>query len=138
MSLNKAILIGFVGKEPEVRAFDNGAKIATFSLATSDRGYTLANGTVVPERTEWHNIVARGNTVDFIEKWVKKGSFVYIEGKIRTRDYETKDGVRKYVTEIYTERVEFFSSGKKDEKGSEKPQNEPPSESGGSANDLPF
>ena len=88
MSLNKVILIGNVGKDPDVRYFDSGAAVANFPLATSERGYTLANGTVVPERTEWHNIVVRRDLVPFVEKWVRKGSGVYVEGKIRTRNYD--------------------------------------------------
>lgn len=111
MSLNKVILIGFVGKDPEVRYFDAGSAIANFPMATSERGYTLANGTVVPERTEWHNIVVRREQVAFVEKWVKKGSLVHVEGKIRTRNYEDQSGVRRYVTEIYAERVDFFNTG---------------------------
>lgn len=117
MSLNKVILIGNVGKDPEIRYFDSGAAVANFPMATSDRGYTLANGTVVPERTEWHNIVVRRDLVAFVEKWVKKGSGVYVEGKIRTRDYDDKNGVKRYITEIYADRVEFYSSGAKREDG---------------------
>lgn len=116
MSLNKVILIGNVGKDPEVKYFDNGNAIANLTVATNERGYTLANGTVVPERTEWHNIVVRKEQSQFVEKYVKKGSSVYVEGKIRTRDYE-KDGIKRYVTEIYADRIEFFNSGRKPEGG---------------------
>ena len=74
MSLNKVLLIGNVGKDPDVRYFDSGAGVVSFPLATSERGYTLSNGTVIPERTEWHNIVVRrSDLVTFVEKWVKKG-----------------------------------------------------------------
>lgn len=111
MSLNKVILIGNVGKDPDVRYFDSGAAVANFPLATSERGYTLANGTVVPERTEWHNVVVRRDLVPFVEKWVKKGSGVYVEGKIRTRSYDDQAGVKRYVTEIHADRVEFYSTG---------------------------
>lgn len=111
MSLNKVILIGNVGKDPDVRYFDSGAAVANFPLATSERGYTLANGTVVPERTEWHNIVVRRDLVPFVEKWVKKGSGVYVEGKIRTRSYDDQSGVKRYVTEIHADRIEFYSTG---------------------------
>lgn len=111
MSLNKVILIGNVGKDPDVRYFDSGAAVANFPLATSERGYTLANGTVVPERTEWHNIVVRRDQVAFVEKWVKKGSGVYVEGKIRTRTYDDQSGVKRYVTEIHADRVEFYNTG---------------------------
>lgn len=111
MSLNKVILIGNVGKDPDVRYFDSGAAVANFPLATSERGYTLANGTVVPERTEWHNVVVRRDLVSFVEKWVKKGSGLYVEGKIRTRSYDDQTGVKRYVTEIHADRVEFYSTG---------------------------
>lgn len=111
MSLNKVILIGNVGRDPEVRYFDSGAAVANFPLATSERGYTLANGTVVPERTEWHNVVVRRDLVPFVEKWVKKGSGLYVEGKIRTRNYDDQSGIKRYVTEIHADRVEFYSTG---------------------------
>ncbi|MDR1879858.1 MAG: single-stranded DNA-binding protein [Tannerellaceae bacterium] len=115
MSLNKVILIGNVGKDPDVRYYDNGGAYANFPLATSDRGYTLANGTVVPERTEWHNVVVRREQVAFVEKWVRKGSGVYVEGKIRTRTYDDQNGIKRYVTEIYADRIDFFSFGKREE-----------------------
>lgn len=111
MSLNKVILIGFVGKDPDVRYFDSGAAVANFPLATSERGYTLANGTVVPERTEWHNIVVRRDQVAFVEKWVRKGSGLYVEGKIRTRSYDDPSGAKRYITEIHADRVEFYNTG---------------------------
>jgi single-strand DNA-binding protein len=111
MSLNKVLLIGYVGKDPDVRYFDSGAAVANFPLATTERGYTLANGTVVPERTEWHNIVVRRDLVPFVEKWVKKGSSLFVEGKIRTRNYDDQSGIKRYVTEIYADRLEFFNMG---------------------------
>ena len=112
MSLNKVILIGNVGKDPDVRYFDSGSAVANFPLATSERGYTLSNGTAVPERTEWHNVVVRrSDLVSFVEKWVKKGSGLYVEGKIRTRNYDDPNGIKRYVTEIHADRVEFYSTG---------------------------
>jgi len=113
MSLNKVILIGNVGKDPTVKYFDNERAVANFTVATSERGYTLANGTAVPERTEWHNIVVSRDRVQFVEKWVKKGSLVYVEGKIRTRNYDDASGVKRYITEIFADRVEFYSLGTK-------------------------
>lgn len=110
---NKVILIGRVGKDADVKTFENGDKVANFSLATSQRGYKRADGTEVPERTEWHNITVRGkNAVDFTEKWVKKGSGVKIEGEIRYRKYD-KDGETRYITDIFTNDVQFFSFGSK-------------------------
>lgn len=112
MSLNKAILIGNVGRDPDIKYFDNGNSQANFTLATNERGYTLANGTQIPERTDWHNIVIRRDQVPFVEKYVKKGSSVMVEGKIRYRDYE-KDGIKRYVTEIIADKIEFFNSGRR-------------------------
>ena len=108
MSLNKVILIGNVGKDPDVRYFDSGNAIANFTLATSERAYKLPNGTEVPERTEWHFIVATRERAQFVEKHVKKGSLLYVEGKIRSRDYE-KDNIKRYVTEIFADRIEFYN-----------------------------
>ncbi|MDR1680094.1 MAG: single-stranded DNA-binding protein [Prevotellaceae bacterium] len=114
MSLNKVILIGNVGRDPEVKYFDNGNSIANFTIATNERGYRLQNGTEVPERTDWHNIVARRDQVPFVEKYVRKGSSVLIEGKLRYRDYE-KDGIRRFITEIIADKVEFYGSARRSE-----------------------
>lgn len=111
MSLNKVLLIGNVGKDPDVRYFDSGSAVANFPLATAERGYTLANGTVIPERTDWHNIVVRRDQVPFVEKYVKKGSLVYVEGKLRTRSYDDASGAKRYVTEVHADRVEFYYTG---------------------------
>ncbi len=109
MSVNKVILIGNVGKDPEVRYLDSGVAVATFPLATSDRAYTLANGTQVPERTEWHNIVLWRGLAETAEKYVHKGDRLYIEGKIRTRSYDDQAGVKRYVTEIFADSMEMLS-----------------------------
>ena len=119
MSLNKVILIGNVGKDPTVKYFDSGNAVANFTVATSERGYTLSNGTEVPERTEWHNIVANRDRAQFVEKYVKKGSSVYVEGKIRTRNYDDQSGAKRYITEIYADRIEFYSTGRKPETAEE-------------------
>ena len=117
MSLNRVLLIGNVGRDPDVRYFDSGAAVASFTLATSERGYRLANGTEVPERTEWHNIVVRRDLVPFVEKWVRKGSSLFVEGKIRTRSYDDQAGVKRYVTEIHADKLEFYSSGVRPDAG---------------------
>ena len=111
MSLNKVILIGNVGKDPDVRYFDDGHALATFPLATSERGYRLTNGTEVPERTEWHNIQVSRDRAQFVEKYVKKGNLLYVEGKIRTRTYDDKDGNKRYFTDILADRVDFYYTG---------------------------
>ena len=112
MSVNRVTLLGNVGKTPEIRDGAGGAKFATFSLATTDRGYTKRDGTQVPERTEWHNIVANGSIVQVIERYVTAGTKLYIEGKLRTRKYTARDNTEKYVTEIVVDTFEMLSSKK--------------------------
>jgi single-strand DNA-binding protein len=109
MSVNKVILVGNVGKDPEIKYFDNDNVKANFPLATSERGYTAANGTQVPERTEWHNIVCWRGLAQIVEKFVRKGSQLYIEGKIRSRSYDDQNGVKRYITEIYADNVEMLN-----------------------------
>jgi len=108
MSVNKVILLGNVGKDPEVRYFDNGGSVANFTLATTERGYTAANGTQVPDRTEWHNIVLWRGLAEIAEKYVKKGSKLFIEGKIRTRSYDDTAGNKRYITEIWGDNMELL------------------------------
>jgi single-strand DNA-binding protein len=98
MSINKVILVGNVGKEPVIRYFDKGVAKATFPLATSET-YTNQQGETITS-TEWHNIVLWRALAEVAEKTVKKGSQVYIVGKIKTRSYVDKDGINKYITEI--------------------------------------
>jgi single-strand DNA-binding protein len=97
-SLNKAMLIGNLGSDPEIRTTGSGTRVATLSLATSRR-WNDRNGQQ-QEKTEWHRVVAWDKLVDIIEKYVKKGDRLYVEGEIEYRSYEDKDGVTKYSTEI--------------------------------------
>jgi single-strand DNA-binding protein len=112
MSVNKVILVGNVGKDPEVRYLDKNVAVANFTLATTERGFTTQSGIQVPERTEWHNIVAWRTSAEYAEKYIRKGSQLYIEGKIQTRMWE-KDGIKRYTTEIYVESFQLL--GKKPE-----------------------
>ena len=109
MSVNKVILIGNVGRDPEVRYLDSGIAVASLPLATTDRAYTLANGTQVPERTEWHNLVLWRGLAETAEKYVHKGDKLYVEGKIRTRSYDDQTGAKRYVTEIFVDSMERLS-----------------------------
>lgn len=109
MSLNKVMLIGNVGKDPEVRYLDKGVAVAKVVLATSEKGYRLQNGTEVPERTEWHNIVLWRGLAEVVERYVHKGDKLYIEGKIRTRSYDDQKGIKHYVTEIFADNMEMLS-----------------------------
>lgn len=107
MSVNKVILVGNVGKDPEVRYIDKNLAVANFTLATTERAYTLQNGTQVPEKTEWHNIVAWRGLATTAEKYVRKGTQLYIEGKLQTRSWE-KDGIKRYTTEIVADTMQLL------------------------------
>lgn len=109
MSVNKVILIGNVGKDPDVRYLDTGIAVATFPLATTDRAYTLPNGTQVPERTEWHNIVLWRGWAQTAEKYVHKGDKLYIEGKIRSRSYDDQNGIKRTIVEIFADAMEMLT-----------------------------
>ena len=109
MSVNKVILIGNVGKDPDVRYLDNGVAVATFSLATTERGYTLQNGTQVPDRTEWHNIVLWRGLAQTAEKYVHKGDKLYIEGKIKSRSYDDQNGIKRTIVEIFADNMEMLT-----------------------------
>ena len=107
--MNKAILIGNVGRDPNVRYFEGGRAVAQVTLATTERGYTLQNGTQVPDRTEWHNLVLRNGMAQTVEKYVHKGDKLYVEGKIFTRNYDDQSGIKRYVTEIYVDEMEMLT-----------------------------
>ena len=117
MSVNKVILVGNVGKDPDVKYFDNGSAVANFTLATTERGYTAANGTQIPDRTEWHNIVCWRGLAKVAEQFVKKGTQVYIEGKIRSRTYDDANGVKRYINEIYADNLELLGSRRREDGG---------------------
>ncbi|MDR2840718.1 MAG: single-stranded DNA-binding protein [Paludibacter sp.] len=107
MSVNKVILVGNVGKDPEIRRLDNDIAVAEFTLATTERSYTMKNGNQIPERTEWHNIKAWRGLAELSEKWIKKGQQLYIEGKIQTRSWE-KDGIKRYATDIVADVIQLL------------------------------
>ena len=107
--MNKVMLIGNVGKEPVVRYYDHDQAVATFPLATTERGYTLQNGTQVPDRTDWHNIVLYRGLAKVVEKYVHKGDKLYVEGRIHYRTYDDQKGIRHYVTEVYADNMELLS-----------------------------
>ncbi len=104
MSVNKVILLGNVGKDPDIRYPAQGQTVATFPLATNER----TGGAQAAERTEWHNIVMWGKHAEIAEKYIRKGTQLYIEGKIRTRAWEDKNQIKRYVTEIYVDNFELL------------------------------
>lgn len=117
MSVNKVILLGNVGRDPDVRYPSQGQTVASFPLATSDRAYTTSAGTQVPERTEWHNIVMWGRNAEVAEKYIRKGSRLYIEGRLRTRNWEDKNKIKRYITEIYVDTFEMLGGGQRMQDG---------------------
>ncbi|HIJ80292.1 MAG TPA: single-stranded DNA-binding protein [Desulfuromonadales bacterium] len=105
-SLNKAIIIGNLGKDPEIRATPSGQSVATFSVATSEK-YKNKSGEMV-EQTEWHKVVLWGRLADIAQQYLVKGKTVYIEGRIQTRKWEGKDGHDRYTTEIVGETMKML------------------------------
>lgn len=113
--MNKVILKGNVGADPTITNFENGGKVAQFTLATTERGYTTKDGRQIPDVTDWHNIVVKQpGLAGVCEQHVKKGTPLLIVGKIRTRDYEDNAGQKRYITEIIMEEMELLG-GKKPE-----------------------
>ena len=107
--MNKVMLIGNVGQEPEVRYVDAGVAVAKLTLATTERGYTLQNGTQVPDRTDWHRIILWKRLAEVVEKYVHKGDKLYIEGRLRYSTYDDKNGIRHNLTEIWAENMEMLT-----------------------------
>ena len=115
MSVNKVILVGNVGKDPEVKHLENGTATCSFTLATSE-SYTNKSGERVTN-TDWHNIVLWRGLAEVAAKYVKKGSQIYVEGRIKTRSYDDKDGNKKYITEIVGDNLRLLGR-RPDEGGS--------------------
>lgn len=107
--MNKVMLIGNVGGDPEVRYYEADQAMATLSLATTERGRTLPNGTTVPDHTEWHRVVFSSKLAKVVEQYVHKGDKLYVEGKIRNRSYDDKYGKHHQVYEIMASGMEMLS-----------------------------
>ena len=137
MSVNKVILIGNVGKDPDVRYLDNHVCVANLTLATTERGYTAQNGTQVPDRTEWHNLVFWRGLAETVEKYVHKGDNLYVEGSIRNRSYDDQNGVKRYVTEIFVDTMEMLSSRQPKQDG-QQPSASASAQPESENNDIPF
>ena len=154
--VNKVILVGNLGKDPEVRAMDSGRKVANFPLATTE-SYKDRDGNR-QEQTEWHNVVFWGPIADTVERYLKKGNSVYIEGRIRTRSYQDKDNQTRYITEIMGQNLTMLGGANRDNGGNDgsysaqssggsqrsegqsqsQPQPSSFSSGGGDEDDLPF
>jgi single-strand DNA-binding protein len=132
--VNKVVLVGNAGQDPEVRHLDSGVAVANFSLATNE-SYKDKNGERVTQ-TEWHRIVLWRGLAEVAEKYVKKGELLYIEGRLRTRSWDDKDGVKRYTTEVFADAMKML--GKKSEPGSSGQQESvsvPDEDSGAEAHD---
>jgi single-strand DNA-binding protein len=113
-TINKVILVGHLGRNPEVKSFDNGGKIANFSMATKEI-WKDAKGDR-QEHTEWHHVVVRkSSSLTFTELYLKKGMLVYVEGKLRSRSYKAKTGEERTVLEVLADDVQLLSNSKKEE-----------------------
>ncbi len=121
--INKVILIGNLGSDPEVRTLESGVKVANFNIATNET-FKNKNG-AKQERTEWHRIVLWRNLAEIAETYLKKGDRIYIEGRIRTRQWEDKDGVKKYTTEVYGDNMVMLGTKAHD---ASQDQSSPPDE----------
>jgi single-strand DNA-binding protein len=135
--MNKVMLIGNVGKDPDVHYYDADQAVARVSLATTERGYTLKNGTQVPDHTDWHSLVFYRQMAKIVEQYVHKGDRLYVEGRLRYSTYDDKQGRRHYVTEIMVDNMEMLSPRPNVE---EKPQQttEMPSPETQTETGLPF
>lgn len=109
MGVNKAIIIGNLGADPELRYTQSGQAVANFRIATNER-WTDKEG-ATQERTEWHRVVVWGRQAENCEKYLSKGRQVYVEGRMQTRDWEDRDGNKRYTTEIVAQTVQFLSGG---------------------------
>ncbi|MBN2347679.1 MAG: single-stranded DNA-binding protein [Bacteroidales bacterium] len=142
MSINKAILVGFVGNDPEIRYLDSGTPVCNFRLATSET-YKNKNGETVTS-TEWHSIVFWRKLAEIAEKYVKKGSQLYIEGRIRTRSWDDRDGNKRYTTEIVGDTMQMLGKRMDDTTSSssgdssEHSADDIPDQGPEGADDLPF
>lgn len=138
--MQKIIFIGNLGRNPEIKTFENGGKIANFSVGVTERSYTTKSGVQVPQHTEWFECVARNGLADVVEKYVKKGHKVHIEAKKRTRVYTSSDGMERRVVEFIVEGLELLTP--KEHRSDVMPPAEPlipqPEETFKGEDDLPF
>lgn len=140
--MNFVVLKGNVGQDPKITNFQDGGKVAQFSMATTERGFTTKDGRQIDAKTTWHNIVvSRTGLAGVCEQYVKKGTPLLIVGKIRTRDYEDNAGTTRYITEILVEEMELLGGQKREQAPAPEPEYRPNSggyQPMGADDDLPF
>ena len=137
-SINKVMLIGHTGRPAEVRYTQGGSPVANFSVATNER-YLSKTGEWT-ENTEWHKIVAWGKLAEFCQQYVQKGTYLYVEGKLQTRSYDDRDGVKRYVTEIRANEIGLLERkpGLESAGGEPPIDSLPPEPGGGGDDEVPF
>ncbi len=140
MSVNKVILMGNVGQDPKVTYYEGGNCVAQIRLATTEKGYTLQNGTEIPDRTEWHNLIFRNRLGEIVDKYVHKGDKLYVEGKIRNRSYDDQAGVKRNITEIFVDNMEMLTPKSTNTNNDAQPQQPaaPQAAPAQEKDDLPF
>jgi len=107
--MNKVMLIGNVGKDPDVHYYDSDQAVAQLRLATTEKGYSLPNGTQVPDRTDWHNLVFYRRLAKIVETYVRKGDKLYVDGRLKYRVYDDAKGQRQYTTEVVVDSMEMLT-----------------------------
>lgn len=133
MSVNKAILVGRLGKDPEVRRTNSGQPVARFSLATNE--YWNDKNGERQERTEWHNIVAWGKLAEICEQYLNKGRMVYVEGRIQTREYDDRDGNKRRITEVVASDMRMLGGGREEREGASA-SSSPSNDAGGRTREI--
>ena len=124
--MNKVFLKGNVGQDPKITTFQDGGKVAQFTLATTERGFTTRDGRQIPDETQWHNIVVkRTGLATVCEQYVKKGTPLLIVGKIQTRQYQDNAGQTRYVTEIIADEMELLGGQKREQAPAPQPEYRP-------------
>ena len=136
--MNKVFLKGNVGQDPRITTFNDGGKVAQFTLATTERGFKTKDGKDIPEQTEWHNIVVkRTGLAGVCEQYVKKGTPLLVEGKIQTRSYQDNAGQTRYVTEIIVEEMELLGGQKREQAPAPTPDYTPARDYEPMSDDMP-
>lgn len=135
--MNKVFLKGNVGQDPTITDFQNGGKVAQFTLATTERGFTTRDGKEIPDVTDWHNIVVKQSGLAGVcQQYVKKGTPLLIVGKVRTRSYKDNAGQTRYITEIIVDEMELLGGKKPEQAPAPAPDDYRPTAPGG--DDMPY
>lgn len=114
-SLNQVTLIGNLGQDPKIAQTQNGKIVVSFTIATTERGYTKQDGSIIESQTEWHNIVLFGKLAEIAAKYLKRGMMVFVQGKLKTRSYQKEDGIKRYITEIVGDSLQMLDKKDKSE-----------------------